>query len=82
MNVNSDSGMLNTVSGKEGQSVQVEPESVFMISRDMHIKRLHRTLLDEHSRIKGRTTWYESVEQTDLDSYWDIITLSCHIRVG
>ena len=28
-------------------------------------------LLDEHFRIKGRTTWYESVEQmqTDLDSY-------------
>ena len=35
------------------------------------IERLHRTLLDEHFRIKGRTTWYESVEQmqTDLDSY-------------
>ena len=33
---------------------------------------LHRTLLDEHFRIKG-TTWYESVEQmqTDLDSYLD-----------
>lgn len=27
------------------------------------IERLHRTLLDEHFRIKGRTTWYESVEQ-------------------
>ncbi len=26
VSVNSDSGMLNTVSGKEGQSVQVEPE--------------------------------------------------------
>lgn len=35
------------------------------------IERLYRTLLDEHFRIKGRTTWYESVEQmqTDLDSY-------------
>ncbi len=35
------------------------------------IERLHRTLLDKHFRIKGRTTWYESVEQmqTDLDSY-------------
>ncbi len=34
------------------------------------IERLHRTLLDEHFRIKGRTTWYESVGQmqTDLDS--------------
>ena len=35
------------------------------------IERLHRTLRDEHFRIKGRTTWYESVEQmqTDLGSY-------------
>lgn len=35
------------------------------------IERQHRTLLDEHFRIKGRTTWYEPVEQmqTDLDSY-------------
>jgi transposase InsO family protein len=35
------------------------------------IERLHHTLLNEHFRIKGRTTWYESVEQmqTDLDSY-------------
>ena len=35
------------------------------------IERLHRTLQDEHFRIKGRTTWYESVEQmqTDLDNY-------------
>ncbi|HGO4211907.1 TPA: integrase core domain-containing protein, partial [Klebsiella pneumoniae] len=37
------------------------------------IERLHRTLLDEHFRIKGRTTWYETVEQmqTDLESYFD-----------
>jgi transposase InsO family protein len=36
------------------------------------IERLHRTLLDEHFRVKGRTTWYESVEQmqVDLDAYW------------
>ena len=35
------------------------------------IERFHRTLLDEHLRVKGRTTWYESVEeiQTDLDTY-------------
>lgn len=35
------------------------------------IERLHRTLLDEHFRVKGRTTWYESVEQMqgDLDEY-------------
>ena len=35
------------------------------------VERLHRTLLDEHFRIAGRTTWYESVEQMqgDLDQY-------------
>lgn len=35
------------------------------------IERLHRTLLDEHFRIKGRTKWYENVDQmqADLDVY-------------
>lgn len=35
------------------------------------IERLHRTLLDEHFRVKGRTTWYETVDQmqTDLLAY-------------
>jgi transposase InsO family protein len=35
------------------------------------IERLHRTLLDEHFRIAGRTTWYESIEQMqgDFDAY-------------
>lgn len=35
------------------------------------VERLHRTLLDEHFRVMGRTTWYESLEQmqTDLDAY-------------
>ena len=35
------------------------------------IERFHRTLLDEHLRVKGRTTWYESVGemQADLDAY-------------
>lgn len=35
------------------------------------IERLHRTLLDEHFRIMGRTKWYEGVEemQKDLDVY-------------
>lgn len=35
------------------------------------VERLHRTLLDEHFRIVGRTKWYESVEamQEDLDAY-------------
>jgi transposase InsO family protein len=27
------------------------------------VERLHRTLLDEHFRVKGRQKWYESVEQ-------------------
>jgi transposase InsO family protein len=35
------------------------------------VERLHRTLLDEHFRIKGRQKWYESLEemQQDLDAY-------------
>lgn len=34
-------------------------------------ERMHRTLLDEHFRIEGRKTWYESVEQMqgDLETY-------------
>ena len=32
---------------------------------------LHRTLLDEHFRIEGRKTWFETVEemQVALDAY-------------
>lgn len=35
------------------------------------IERLHRTLLDEHFRIQGRTKWYEGLDemQADLDKY-------------
>jgi transposase InsO family protein len=35
------------------------------------VERLHRTLLDEHFRIKGRTKFYESLEemQADLEEY-------------
>lgn len=35
------------------------------------VERLHRTLLDEHFRIKGREKWYESLAemQNDLDQY-------------
>jgi transposase InsO family protein len=35
------------------------------------VERLHKTLLDEHFRIAGRTKWYDSVEemQKDLDEY-------------
>jgi transposase InsO family protein len=36
-----------------------------------YVERLHRTLLDEHFRIKGREKWYESLEemQADLDVF-------------
>lgn len=35
------------------------------------IERLHRTLLDEHFRIQGRTKWYETLDemQEDLEKY-------------
>ncbi len=35
------------------------------------VERLHRTLLDEHFRIAGRTKWYDSVDemQKDLEAY-------------
>jgi transposase InsO family protein len=35
------------------------------------VERLHKTLLDEHFRIKGRTKFYESVSemQKDLEEY-------------
>lgn len=35
------------------------------------IERFHKTILDEHFRIQGRSKWYESVEQmqADLDGY-------------
>ncbi|NKB67710.1 MAG: IS481 family transposase [Candidatus Latescibacteria bacterium] len=35
------------------------------------VERLHRTILDEHFRVEGRKTWYESIDQMqqDLDAY-------------
>jgi len=35
------------------------------------VERLHRTLLDEHFRVEGRRTWFETIEemQTVLDDY-------------
>ena len=35
------------------------------------VERFHRTLLDEHFRIEGRKTWFETIEemQTVLDDY-------------
>ena len=36
-----------------------------------YVARFHRTLFDEHLRVKRRTAWYESVSemQKDLDAY-------------
>jgi len=36
-----------------------------------YVERLHRTLLDEHFRVEGRRTWFESIDemQTALDAY-------------
>jgi transposase InsO family protein len=35
------------------------------------VERFHRTLLDEHLRVAGRTKWYETIEemQTDLNAF-------------
>lgn len=33
------------------------------------IERLHRTILDEHFRVMGRTKWYESIEEMQTDLY-------------
>ncbi len=35
------------------------------------VERLHRTLLDEHFRVEGRKTWFETIEemQVVLDAY-------------
>lgn len=29
----------------------------------MAVERFHRTLLDEHFRVEGRRTWFETVEE-------------------
>ena len=35
------------------------------------VERLHRTLLDEHFRVEGRRTWFETIDemQVSLDGY-------------
>ena len=35
------------------------------------VERLHRTLLDEHFRVEGRRTWFETIEEMQrvLDDY-------------
>ncbi len=37
------------------------------------VERLHRTLLDEHFRVEGRRTWFETIEemQVVLDAYME-----------
>lgn len=41
------------------------------------VERLHRTLLDEHLRIEGRTAWDESIDQMqgDFDAYLQSLQL-------
>jgi transposase InsO family protein len=36
-----------------------------------YVERLHRTLLDEHFRVEGRRTWFETIDemQKALDLY-------------
>ena len=38
---------------------------------EARVERLHRTLLDEHFRVEGRRTWFETIEemQKPLDEY-------------
>jgi transposase InsO family protein len=38
------------------------------------VERLHRTLLDEHFRLKGREKYYETIAemQADLEAYLEI----------
>jgi transposase InsO family protein len=31
------------------------------------VERLHRTLLDEHFRVEGRRTWFETVEEMQME---------------
>ena len=42
------------------------------------IERFHRTLLDEHLRIKGRTTWYETLEKIQKELYGYLETYNTH----
>ena len=46
------------------------------------IERFHRTLLEEHLRIKGRTTWYETLEEMhkELDGYLETYNTRQHHR--
>jgi transposase InsO family protein len=59
-------GIQITISKIEHRTTQVRrPQSNGIV------ERLHRTLLDEHFRIVGRTKFYENLDemQIDLDGY-------------
>jgi hypothetical protein len=64
-------GTMTIIPANSGGGIEHRRTKVRRPQSNGFIDRLHRTLLDEHFRIKGRTTWYESVGQmqTDLDSY-------------
>lgn len=46
------------------------PESAGRKSNGV-VERMHRSLLDQHFRVEGRRTWFETIEemQTVLDAY-------------
>ena len=48
------------------------------------VERFHRTLLDEHFRVKGRRTWFETVEEMQAapNAYLSPTTTSAPTRVG
>ncbi|MBR8657951.1 DDE-type integrase/transposase/recombinase, partial [Achromobacter sp. Marseille-Q0513] len=53
------------------EGIKYRTTRVRRLQRNGFVERLHRTLLDEHFRIAGRTTWYESIDQMhgDFDAY-------------
>ena len=65
--------LFQSVTTPTSCSCNEKGESTEPCKNNSFIERLHRTLLNEHVRIKERTTWYETVEQmqTDPESYLD-----------
>jgi len=54
-----------------GTGIEHSTTQVGRFQSNGFIERFHRTLLEKHLRIEGRTTWYETVAemQKDLDGY-------------
>ena len=54
-----------------GEEIKHRTTKVGRPQSNSFIERFHHTLLEEHLRIKGRTTWYETLEKMrkDLDGY-------------